>query len=74
VNSTFALTNDCGDVVMIIGPILNDSSSTITQNLSYTLDVNHTYSLAVQVEYDSHIIATNTHHFGEKYYYCHAHR
>ena len=52
---------------MLIGPILHNGSSVITQNLTFILEANQTYSLMVQVKYGSHIIATNTHPLGENY-------
>ena len=52
---------------MLIGPILHNGSSVITQNLTFILEANQTYSLTVQVEYGSHIIVINTHPLGENY-------
>ena len=67
-NSTFILKNDGDDLVTIMtGPFLHDGSSVITQNLSYTLDTNQNYSLTVQIEYGSHVLATTTHQLGENY-------
>ena len=51
---------------MIVGPILHDSSGVTTENISFIANVNHTYSLVVEVEQDSRIIATNTHLIGEQ--------
>lgn len=67
-NSTFTLKNDSDDnnTVMIVGPILHDSSSVTTENISFIVNVNHTYSFVVEVEQDSRIIATNTHLVGEQ--------
>ena len=66
-NLTFILKNDSDDnnTVMIVGPILHDSSSVATENISYVVNVNHTYSLVVQVEHEFRVIATDTHLVGE---------
>ena len=53
--------------MILIGPILHNGFSVITQNLTVILEAYQTYSLRVQVEYASHIIATNTHQLGENY-------
>ena len=66
-NSTFIIRNDYNDLVMLIGSILHNGSSVITQNLTFILEANQTYSLMVQVEYGSHIIANNTHPLDENY-------
>ena len=67
VNSTFIIQNDSNDVVLLIGTIQHNGSSIITQNLSLALEAYQTYSLTVQVESSSCIIATNTHQLGERY-------
>ena len=66
-NSTFIIRNESDDVVIRIGTIQRyNGSSVVTQNFSLVLEANQTYSLTVQVEYSSRIIATNTHQFGKR--------
>ena len=67
VNLTFIIRNDSNDVVILIGTIQHNSFSAIIQNLSLALEAYQTYSLTVQVESSSRIIATNTHQLGERY-------
>ena len=67
VNLTFIIRNDSNDVVILIGTIQHNSFSAIIQNLSLALEAYQTYSLTVQVESSSCIIATNTHQLGERY-------
>ena len=57
--------SDDNNTVTIVGPVLHDSSSVTTENISYVVNVNHTYSLVVQVEHESRVIATDTHLVGE---------
>ena len=65
VNSTFILRNDSNDFVTQVGPILHLGSSVITENLTYIVKANQTYSLTVRVGYDSHTIANTTYQLGE---------
>ena len=54
-------------MAIVTGPFLHNGSSAIIHNLSYILDTNQTYSLTIQIEYGSHVIATTTHQLGENY-------
>ena len=67
VNSTFIIRKDCDDLkpLIIIGLSLHNGSSVVTQSHNVSLEVNQTYSLTVQIDCGSCIIATNAYQLGE---------